>query len=152
MAAVDHSPVFVDTNVLVYANLALSPFHATASDRLRELDEAGVQLWVSRQVLREYLAAMTRPGTLTGSVPMASLIGDVRYFARRFEVAEDSQEVTERLLRFLSTVAVAGAQVHDANIVATMQAYGVQRLLTRNSGDFARFAGSITLLPLEAPL
>jgi predicted nucleic acid-binding protein len=64
MAATDRSPVFLDTNVLVYASLALSPFHAAATERLAALEGDGVDLWVSRQVLREYLAAMTRPGTL----------------------------------------------------------------------------------------
>jgi len=35
---VDRSPLFVDTNVLVYAKLALSPFHAVATERLLTLE------------------------------------------------------------------------------------------------------------------
>jgi hypothetical protein len=53
-----------------------------------------------------------------------------------------------RLLTLLLTIPAGGAQIHDANIVATMQAYGIQRLLTENVADFARFAGVITLVPL----
>ena len=34
----DRSPLFVDTNVLVYAKLALSPFHAVATERLLTLE------------------------------------------------------------------------------------------------------------------
>ena len=49
------------------------------------------------------------------------------------------------------TVAVAGKQVHDANIVAAMQVYGIRHLLTNNGDDFARFAQFITVVPLEAP-
>ena len=37
MTTTDDSPVFVDTNILVYAKLALSPFHARAVARLTEL-------------------------------------------------------------------------------------------------------------------
>ncbi len=37
-----------------------------------------------------------------------------------------------------------------ANIVATMQAYGIRHLLTHNTDDFKRFSGLITVLPIEA--
>ena len=37
----------------------------------------------------------------------------------------------------------------DANIIATMLVYGIERLLTHNTADFARFARYITVLPLE---
>jgi predicted nucleic acid-binding protein len=40
-------------------------------------------------------------------------------------------------------------EVHDANIVATMQVYGVRHLLTHNTADFARFSHLITVVPLE---
>lgn len=142
------SSVFIDTNVLVYAKLGQSPFYQKAVDQLRTLDEQGVVLWVSRQVLREYLAAMTRPSTLTSPIPVPSLTADVRYFGSRFEIAEDGPAVTDRLLHLLEQVAVGGRQVHDANIVATMQAYGIRHLLTHNTADFARFAPWITVLPL----
>jgi len=34
---------------------------------------------------------------------------------------------------------LGGKQVHDANIVATMQAYGIPALLTHNIKDFEQF-------------
>jgi predicted nucleic acid-binding protein len=40
---------------------------------------------------------------------------------------------------------VAGRQVHDANIVATMLANGITRLLTFNVADFRRFAALISV-------
>jgi predicted nucleic acid-binding protein len=84
MATGGGDPVFVDTNVLIYANLARSPFHQMAQGRLTVFDEQGIELWISRQVLHEYLAAMTRRGDLTGEIPMASLMGDVRYLPVAF--------------------------------------------------------------------
>jgi hypothetical protein len=38
--------------------------------------------------------------------------------------------------------------VHDANIVATMQVYGIRQLLTHNADDFTRFSAFITVVPL----
>ena len=72
--ATGSDPIFVDTNVLIYANLALSPFHSAAVATLQALAADGAQIWISCQVLREYLASMTRPGTLTGAVPAADLV------------------------------------------------------------------------------
>ena len=140
--------LFIDTNILIYANLAMSPFHLQATERLQTLDEQRADLWISRQILREYLSGMTRQGNLTREIPLASLVADVRYFANRFRVAEDSSQVTERLLTLMEQVPVGGRQVHDANIVATMQAYGIDQLLTHNIADFNRFSELITVLPL----
>lgn len=142
--------VFIDTNVLIYANLALSPFHRHATERLQRLDEQNIELWISRQTLREYLAVMTRPGDLTGTIPIKSLLEDVQYFAARFRVAEDGPFVTERLLSLLELVACGGKQIHDANIAATMLAHDVDQLLTHNTSDFTRFSAYITVLPLIA--
>ena len=41
---------------------------------------------------------------------------------------------------------VGGKQVHDANIVATMLARGVTRLLTFNAADFRRFEPLVELI------
>jgi predicted nucleic acid-binding protein len=105
-------------------------------------------LWISRQIIREYLATLTRPQTW-GNPQLASvLIREVGHFQSRFLLAEDGPTVTEHLLDLLARFSVGGKQIHDANIVATMLAHGVRRLLTNNVDDFARFAGVITIVPL----
>lgn len=55
--------------------------------------------------------------------------------------------VWEQLMALSRRFVFAGSQVHDANIVATMLAHGLDRLLTFNSADFRRFAGVIELVP-----
>ena len=73
----------------------------------------------------------------------------IRSFAARFHVAEESVHVTERLLALMEQFSTGGKQIHDANIVATMQVYDIERLLTHNMRDFDRFSSLITLLPLK---
>ena len=51
-----------------------------------------------------------------------------------------------QLLDLVRSVPMGGKQVHDANIVATMLAHGVGRLLTLNAADFRRFADRIELI------
>ncbi len=144
----DNSPVFVDTNILVYSNLANSPFYQSALARLNQFDIQGVELWVSRQVIREYLASMTRTNKLTNNISVTSLLQDIRYFSSSFQVADETALVTDHLSTLLGQVTVNGSQIYDANIVATMQAYGLRRLLTHNTADFARYASFITVLPM----
>jgi len=144
--AADH--VFVDTNVLVYAQTTSSPLHPAATARLQSLVAAGHPLWISRQIMREYLAAMSRPGTLTSPPTMATLVKNVQDFEKQFNVAEDGPTVTGSLLSLLLAVACSGKQVHDANIVATMLAQGITRLLTHNTSDFSRFHAWISVIPV----
>jgi predicted nucleic acid-binding protein len=141
-------PVFLDTNILIYAKTALSPFHTAAVGKLQTLIAAGSPLWVSRQMFREYLAVMSRPGTLTTPLPMSALVADITTFESSFSVAEDGPGVTAELLALLLRVPCLGKQIHDANIVATMLANGLSNVLTHNVADFTRFAGYINIIPL----
>ena len=79
MATGDANPVFVDTNVLVYANMARAPLHAEALTAIRAYHQSGAIICISRQVLREYLAVLSRPQSFTSPRPVATLIERVRY-------------------------------------------------------------------------
>src|SRR5205807_948416 len=102
---------FIDTNILIYAILQAHPLNAAATARLLALRSAGAELWISRQILREYLSAMTRPGLFTGSLPVSSLIADVQQFQRSYLIAEDNAAVTANLLNLLASIPVRGKQV-----------------------------------------
>ena len=65
MAMMDAEPLFIDTNILIYANVASAPFHQQALDVLTLAQQSERPLWVSRQVLREFIAARTRPQAFT---------------------------------------------------------------------------------------
>ena len=145
MATMAVDPTFVDTNVLVNASLSTAPFHPAAFQALRDLRLAGVELWISRQILREYLATLSRPQSFTAPLAAAVLSADLIYFQSRFRIAEDGPAVTATLLQLITRTAVGGRQIHDANIVATMQVHGIRNLLTYNVSDFRRFASIITI-------
>ena len=108
-------------------------------------------MWVSRQVLREYLVSLTRPQQFPVPPSLETVVTQVRQFQRRFRVANEGPEVTTRLLALLMEVPTHGRRIHDANLVATMLVYGVRWLLTNNTEDFVRFAALIDVLPLVLP-
>lgn len=142
------SDLFVDTNILIYATDPVSPLNRTATDTLQHARATGIDLMISPQILREYLAAATRVAITGRGSPIADILKNFRLFRTAFTVLADSPLVLDHLDRLVSSIAVAGKQVHDANIVATMQAYGIRHLLTHNTADFARFAHIITVMPL----
>ncbi len=112
--------IFVDTNVLAYSNIPLSPFYRQANKRLKKLRDQGIEIWISRQVLREYIVSMTGSNHLTKNTPLIQTVSDVRYFANNFIVAEDNVQITDILLSLIEQIPMGGKQIHDANIAATM--------------------------------
>ena len=138
--------MFVDTNVLVNARFLEAPDHQIARASLENALEQGDPVRISRQVLREYLAVVTRPQTWPVPITRLEALGDVERLAANFEVLEDGSTVTDWLLSLCRQVPIGGKQVHDANIVATMLAYGESRLLTFNEADFHRFQDRIRLV------
>ena len=42
-------PTFLNTNILVYASVDASPFHAAALSAIAALEQQHVPLWISRQ-------------------------------------------------------------------------------------------------------
>ena len=138
--------MFVDTNVLVNARAVEAPHHDMAQDMLERASLDHEPIRISRQIVREYLAVVTRPQIWSDPLTPDVAIGDVNRMLSDFEVLEDSSAVTETLFDLLRQIPVGGRQIHDANIVATMLAHGERRLLTFNTADFRRFGDYIELV------
>ena len=143
--------MFLDTNVLVMARFQAAPGHTVARERMQRAGESREVLRIIRQVLREYLATVTRPQSWSAPVTTEAALADIAALQAGFEILEDGPGPTEMLTRLCRDVAVAGRQIHDANIVATMLAHGERRLLTFNGRDFRRYGARIELVPIEMP-
>lgn len=141
------SRIFVDTNVLVYANWAGAQRHLEARRRIGAFADAGDRMCVSRQVLREFLAVVSRPQGEVVPMTIAEAAETVGAFERLFDVL-NGDVAFPRLLDLVSRYDVKGRVIHDANNVATMLEAGVSRLLTANPSDFRRFADLISIEPL----
>jgi predicted nucleic acid-binding protein len=135
-------PLFVDTNVLVNAARRSGPHHIFATEALARAEAAAIPLLVSTQVIREYVAAMSRLQERNPS-SMSRILDAADQLLMTFECVGDTDDVSRRLCSLLRCVPCYGRQVHDANIVAVMQAAGIRRLLTFNVSDFRRFGSEI---------
>ncbi len=142
--------MFVDTNVFVQARFAAAPAHAAARAALDRAARTGGTLRISRQVMREYLAAVTRPRPWSAPMPAAQALAGLSWMAAAFEVLEDGPRVTAGLAALCREIPAGGKQIHDANIVATMLAHDERRLLTFNTPNFRRFARHIETIDAGA--
>jgi predicted nucleic acid-binding protein len=140
---------FVDTNVLFRSLHEDLPLHSVAVELIKQARADEMELWVSRQVLREYLVQASRPGFMTHPIDMIQAEKQILLIKSAYRIADETEKVTKRLLTLLKRYPTAGKQVHDANIVATMLVNGISTLLTTNEKDFARFEDVITLRVLR---
>ena len=138
--------MFIDTNVFVNSRIPDAPGHEIASQRLKRALRSDEPLRISRQILREYLSVVTRPQAWSAGITRDEALEDVNKLIAGFEILEDGPMVTASLVALIREFPIGGSQIHDANIVATMLAYGERRLLTLNARDFRRYGDRILLL------
>ena len=140
----------LDTNVLLTATDEGRPGHTHALTALNSWPAAGVVLYTSGQILREYLVVATRPVSGNGlGLDREHAIGNVRALRARLQTLAEDLRVSDRLVDLLDDVRCTGSQIHDANIVATMLVHGIETLVTANVTDFRRFDRHISLVDLS---
>ena len=131
----------VDTNILVYAADADSPWHGAASDWIERRRRQPDAWYVTWSIVYEFLRVTTHPRVMrkpwTAPQAMAfvsSLLGSPGLGVL---------VVTDRHLRVAAQVVaelpwLAGNLVHDAHTAILMREHGVARICTRDT-DFHRF-------------
>ena len=140
---------FVDTNILLRAFHNQMELHTEAKALIEKMWDDDVELWISRQVIREYLVQVTHPRTFAQPLSLEQIMLQVQSIQSLFHIADETQAVTTQLLTLLRNYPTQGKQVHDANLVATMLVNGIDTLLTINVDDLKRFEPTIKLIPLE---
>ncbi len=142
--------LFCDTNVLLCAIDKQRRLNRQALQVLNEFPNNGVELCISGQVLREFFTVSTRPTSVNGLGQSPNdTLANIEAILDRSTLIEETRGVTERLIEMVTHNSIAGKQIHDANIAATMLANGVNRLVTDNLEHFRRFE-EIDLLDLGA--
>jgi predicted nucleic acid-binding protein len=149
MATAAADRLVLDTNVLIAATDEARSDHDGAIAALDEWPASGVELYTSGQILREYLAVVTRPVRQNGlGLRQEAAVANVRALRGRLRLMAENEKVTDKLVEILQAIACAGKQVHDANVVATMLVHGIDTVVTANTDDFARFGRSVRAVAL----
>jgi predicted nucleic acid-binding protein len=140
----------VDTNVLLRRLESTHNHHRAAIAATRRLIESGETLHVAAQSIAEFWAAATRPAAQNGlGLDVALTASAIVEIERTFVVLlADEARVYQHWKRLIFERRVTGRRVFDARLVAVMLAYGIARLLTFNSADFAGLG--VTVIEPEA--
>lgn len=143
--------LFVDTNVLLIATDEFRALHQEAMQLLSGSATQGLSLAISGQVLREYLVVATRPVDVNGlGLSTEVAVANFNEFLGSLNMCEETVEVSRRLRQLALAHDLQGKRLHDANIVATMEAHGISALVTQNAGDFTPFEDVAILSITEA--
>jgi predicted nucleic acid-binding protein len=137
---------FVDTNVLLRSIIPQMSQHQEAEALIQRFWEDDYELWISRQIIREYLVQATHPKSFTPSLTIEQVTGQIDVIQTLFRIADEIGEMTIQLLDLLKRFPTRGKQIHDANIVAAMFVHGIDTLLTIDIEDFRRFDDRIVLV------
>ena len=140
--------IFIDTNILLYANFTSSPFHSAALSKLQELISKNDDLWLNRQSFREYWVGKSKAMHAAMAFNPTEIRNDIYQFQQIFQIADETDTITQKLLELAFKYHVVGKQIHDTNIVATMFVNNIPNILTHNISDFNRFSSEINIIPL----
>lgn len=100
---------------------------------------AGDSVYFTLQNMPEFWNVATRPAAHNGlGFSVALALGEMEKIERFLTALPGSPAVYGEWKRLVVHHSVLGSKVHDARLVATMNVHGIRRILTFNSGDFAR--------------
>jgi len=137
----------VDTNVLIYSTVSSSPWHQNAKQKLAVLYNNGIELCITPQIAREYLVILTRGSIFEQKFTPEEALGELNSILSGITLISETMATFSYLQDLIQRYKIQGKVIHDANIVATMFAHNIRRLMTYNTSDFRRFS-EIVLEPI----
>ena len=141
--------ILLDTNLLGRMTDSTDPQCAAARRAVHGLLARHERLIIVPQNLYEFWAVATRkPGPPPAGQNGLGMTCEqasqwLRFFQRRFTLLPDRTELLEGWHALVKTLNIKGLKSYDARLVAAMQTYGIQRLLTFNASDFKGFTITI---------
>ena len=143
-------PYLADTNILLRLVLRDDPEYSLVRTAVQKLQRDGVSLCYTSQNLVEFWNVATRPKNRNGfGLSIAEVDREVGLIETDLTLLPENDRIHPLWRRLVVAHAVSGVQVHDARLVAAMQANGVKYLLTLNDQDFSRYTGVTVLHPRE---
>jgi predicted nucleic acid-binding protein len=140
-------PGIVDANVLVYALDADAPQHAAARALIEAARDAPTTLFVTSQILCEFYSIVTNARRALKPRSPSDALSAISGLLAFLHVLPVPVHTVAGWLDLLRRHPVTGGDVFDLQIVATMQANGVQTIYTFNTADFEVFTELSVVMP-----
>jgi len=139
----------VDTNILVYASRADSPFYEAAEAALDRLAGSGQPWAIPWQCIHEFLAIVTHPRIYRPPTPLSDALIQVDCWleCRSLTLIGELQGYWDELRPMAEQARLTGPRFHDARVAAVCRQHGVETLWSADR-DLSRFDGIRVVNPL----
>ena len=140
--------VALDTNILLREADESDPRHDLVRAKRRELLVADHDLVTAPQCIYEFWSVATRPASGSGlGLSPADAFARVEEIRAAYPVLADPRDLLTRWLHLCLTHSTSGRPSHDTRIIAWMDAYRIQHLVTLNPADFRRYTHITLIVP-----
>ena len=142
----------VDTGVLLRLFDRSDPQHGVIRSLLRSLRVAGHTLFACPQNIAEFWNVSTRPASARGGFGHSVEVTErrVAFIERYGSILPDTPVTYAEWRKLVVDHQVCGVSVHDARLVAAMNANGISTIIALNTSDFARYRNIQALSPEAA--
>lgn len=139
----------LDTNIFLRLARRNDPQRQVVFEAMQKLRSRNEILCFTPQVMSEFWNVCTRPASSRGGLGLSTTQTErkARLIERYFRLLPDSLGTFQEWRRIVVAHSVMGVEVHDAKLVASMNAHGIIHLLTLNVTDFRRYSSIITISP-----
>jgi predicted nucleic acid-binding protein len=138
--------VLVDTNILLRSAQPNHPLCAQATHAVSKLIRQKDAVFFCSQNIAEFWNVATRPADQNGfGLSQEEVLQEVSSIEKLLTLLPDIPPIYTAWKEIVGNHKVQGVKVYDARLVATMNVYAVESVLTFNTDDFKRYS-SITVL------
>lgn len=140
--------VLVDTNILLRSAQPNHPFYSQAALAVSRLMRRNDTIFFCFQNIAEFWNVATRPADRNGmGLSIDEVLREIRSIENLFTLLPDIPAVYTAWKGIVEEQRVQGVKVYDARLVALMNVYAIERILTFNAADFTRYTNIAALHP-----
>jgi len=100
--------IIIDTNILIYANYQDVHLQQKCRELLSYYVTNGFELWISRQIMREFMVYATRYNKENDNLPISGLIERILLNFNQFQITEDNETITQYLIQLIKKYDLSG--------------------------------------------
>jgi predicted nucleic acid-binding protein len=141
----------LDTGILLRLMDTADAHHLAIRGAFKSLQQRGDQICVGSQNMAEFWNVSTRPSSARGGFGRTIEITNrcLQFIERNVTVLGETIDVYREWRELVFNFQVHGAKAHDARLVALMNVWGINHIITLNGADFKRFPNVSILSPAD---
>lgn len=141
----------IDTNILIYARAASSPWQTAAISFLESLG-GNPDVVIAELVLVEFYLALRNPALFSPPLGESEAVAECRIFRRHpsWALAENAN-IMDDVWTLAGQPNFVRRRIVDARLALTLQRHGVTEFATVNTKDFESFGFKRVWNPLSSP-